>query len=378
MNMKDAEKILPPKAFDETKETFKEFKLTSSQKQKAIKKIVELYRKSCYEPGEATGVVAAQSISEPATQLVMRTFHIAGAAEIKVTLGLPRLIEIFDARRTPKIPTMIVYVKKSFNTMKKVQEIASEIQETLLNDIADNPSVDLLNMQIDIPFDFSVMKEKKLTVVKLKKILEENTKTKNLKMKFLKERMTVKPKEELSVKQLQKLKTKVLKLHVKGVKKVSEVRVSQERNEWVLKTLGSNLGDALLVPGVDQVRTTSNNMHEILKVLGVEAARESIIRFGSETMKAGGLDVDIRHIMLVADTMTADGIIRPIGRYGVAGIKGSVLARANFEETIKHLTRAAVRAETDNLNSIIENVMINQVVPVGTGLFNLVFKPKSD
>ena len=197
-------------------------------------------------------------------------------------------------------------------------------------------------------------------------------------MKFLKERMTVKPKEELSVKQLQKLKTKVLKLHVKGVKKVSEVRVLQEKNEWVLKTLGSNLGDALLVPGVDQKRTTSNNMHEILKVLGVEAARESIIRFGSETMKAGGLDVDIRHIMLVADTMTADGIIRPIGRYGVAGIKGSVLARANFEETIKHLTRAAVRAETDNLNSIIENVMINQVVPVGTGLFNLVFKPKSD
>jgi DNA-directed RNA polymerase subunit A" len=95
-------------------------------------------------------------------------------------------------------------------------------------------------------------------------------------------------------------------------------------------------------------------------------------------MKAGGLDVDIRHIMLVADVMTADGIIRPIGRYGVAGIKGSVLARANFEETIKHLTRAAIRAETDNLNSIIENVMINQVVPVGTGLFNLVFKPKSD
>jgi DNA-directed RNA polymerase subunit A" len=376
--MKEVEKILPPKTFDEMKETFKEFKLSSSQKQKAIKKIVELYIKSCYDPGEAIGVVAAQSISEPATQLVMRTFHIAGAAEIKVTLGLPRLIEIFDARRTPKIPTMTVYLKKSFNTMKKAHTIASEIQETLLNDISDNPSVDLLNMQIDIPFDFSVMKEKKLTVAKLKKILEEDTKTKNINMKFLKQRMTAKPKEELSVKQLQKLKTKVLKLHVKGVKKVSEVRVSQERNEWVLKTLGSNLGDALLVPGVDQKRTTSNNMHEILKVLGVEAARESIVRFGSETMKAGGLDVDIRHIMLVADTMTADGIIRPIGRYGVAGIKGSVLARANFEETIKHLTRAAVRAETDNLNSIIENVMINQVVPVGTGLFNLVFKPKSD
>ncbi len=93
------------------------------------------------------------------------------------------------------------------------------------------------------------------------------------------------------------------------------------------------------------------------------------------TLKEGGLDVDIRHIILVADMMTADGNIKAIGRYGVAGAKGSVLARANFEETIKHLTRAAVSAEVDRLESIIENIMINQVAPVGTGMFDLVFKP---
>ena len=93
-------------------------------------------------------------------------------------------------------------------------------------------------------------------------------------------------------------------------------------------------------------------------------------------MEEGGLDVDVRHVLLVADMMTSTGTIKAIGRYGIAGAKGSVLARANFEETMKHLTKAAISAEVDNLDSIIENVMINQVVPVGTGMFDLVFKPK--
>jgi len=378
MKIQELKEMLPPKIFNETKEAFKEFKLTSSQKRKAMEKIVELYRKTCFDPGEAIGVVSAQSISEPATQMTMRTFHIAGAAEIKVTLGLPRLIEIFDARRSPKTPIMTIYLQKSYNTMQKAEKIASEIQETLLKDIAKDSSVDLLNMQIEVPIDFSALKEKGLTMKKLKNILTADVKTKNLKMKFLKEKLTMKSKEDVTVKQLQKLKTKILKLHIKGIKKVSEVRVSQKGSEWIIKTLGSNLEDVLKIPGIDNKRTTTNNMHEILKVFGIEAAREAIVQFAKETMEDGGLDVDIRHIMLVADAMTVDGIIRPIGRYGIAGIKGSVLARANFEETIKHLTRAAIRAENDNLNSIIENVMINQVVPVGTGMFNLVFKAKSE
>ncbi len=148
------------------KNNFKEFKLTKPQKKKVIKKTVELYRKSCYEPGEAVGVVAAQSISEPATQMTMRTFHIAGAAEIKVTLGLPRLVEIFDARRTPKTPTMTVYLQKNYNTMEKAHKVAAEIQETKLKDISIDPAVDLLNMRIEVPLDFDALKEMNLKIKK--------------------------------------------------------------------------------------------------------------------------------------------------------------------------------------------------------------------
>jgi len=376
MKMKEAKSILPPKIIEDLKNNFKEFKLTKSQKKKVIKKTIELYRKIRYEPGEAIGVIAAQSISEPATQMTMRTFHIAGAAEIRVTLGLPRLVEIFDARRTPKTPTMTVYLQKNYNTMEKAHKVAAEIQETKLKDISIGPAVDLLNMRIEIPLDSGALKERNLRIKKVVENFKENTRIKDLKIKVTKEKILIKPEEDVSIKQLQKLKTKILKSHIKGVKGVSEVRVSKKGPEWVITTLGSNLSKVLPVIGVDTKRTICNNIHEILKVFGVEAARQSIIDNVMDTLEEGGLDVDVRHILLVADMMTADGVIKAIGRYGVAGAKGSVLARANFEETIKHLTRAAVRAEVDMLESIIENIMINQVAPVGTGMFDLVFKPK--
>ncbi|MDD5416877.1 MAG: DNA-directed RNA polymerase subunit A'', partial [Candidatus Aenigmarchaeota archaeon] len=199
---------------------------------------------------------------------------------------------------------------------------------------------------------------------------------KNVSIRVKTNSIVVTPKKEISVADLQKLKAKLLKVHIKGVKNITQVIINQEESEWVLTTMGSNLAKIVEVPEVDITRTKTNNIHEVLKVLGVEAARNAILEEAAVTMKEQGLDVDIRHLMLVADTMTSDGKIKTIGRYGVAGSKGSVLARANFEETIKHLTKAAVTGERDTLDSIVENVMINQIVPVGTGMFDLIFKPK--
>ncbi|OGI12456.1 DNA-directed RNA polymerase subunit A'' [Candidatus Micrarchaeota archaeon RBG_16_36_9] len=376
MKLSELKDVLPPKIVDDLIIAFKEFKLTESQKKKAIERVINLYKNSCYEPGEAVGVVAAQSISEPATQMTMRTYHLAGASEIKVTLGLPRLVEIFDARRSPKTPLMTIYLQKKYNTMEKAYEIAAEVQETQLSDMTTEPGVDILNMRIEIPLDNKEIKQRKIkiseTVDTLKALF------KDLEIKVTKDSILIKSKDDITIKQLQKLKSRILKAHIKGVKGVSEVRVMKQEDEWVINTLGSNLPKVLNIQGVDAKRVVSNNIHEIYKTFGIEATRQAIVDFASSTMKDGGLDVDIRHIMLVADIMTADGRIKAIGRYGVAGSKGSVLARANFEETIKHLTKAAIKAEVDHLDSIIENVIINKVVPVGTGMFKLVFKPKKE
>ncbi|HOV52841.1 MAG TPA: DNA-directed RNA polymerase subunit A'', partial [Methanothrix sp.] len=82
--------------------------VTEEQFNEIIDTVLADYEHSRVEPCEAVGVVAAQSIGEPGTQMTMRTFHYAGVAEINVTLGLPRLIEIVDARKIPSTPTMTI------------------------------------------------------------------------------------------------------------------------------------------------------------------------------------------------------------------------------------------------------------------------------
>ncbi len=374
MDINEAEKILPPKMIDELKDLFKEYKPSEAQRERIVKKVVEIYNKSRFEYGEAVGVVSAQSISEPSTQLTMRSYHVAGAAEVKVTLGLPRLVEIFDARRSPKTPMMVIYLQSRYNTAERARELANEIKMVLLKDIATSSAVDLLKMQIDVALDAKMMREKGVKASKVAGVLKEELK--GVSVRESGDGVVIKPKEDISVKEMQKLRAKAMDVHVSGIEDIEQIIVMQKDGEWVLNTVGANLAKILEVEGVDATRTTTNNIHEVAKVLGVEAARNAIVKESSRIIGEQGLDVDVRHLMLVADVMTADGKVKAIGRYGVAGAKGSVLARANFEETIKHLTKAAITAERDMLDSIVENVMINQVVPVGTGMFKLVFKPK--
>jgi len=373
--IKEAQETLPPKIFDQLTEALKSARLPESKKKEAIKKVLDIYKKSLFDPGEAIGVVAAQSISEPGTQMTMRTYHSAGAAEIQITLGLPRLIEIFDAKRVPSTPMMTVFLEKKYNNRDDAKKIASEIEEIKLNDISIQPAINLVNMTIEAPLDNKLITENKIKTPEMVELLKESIKKASVKLTGNK--IIVTPdKEDITIKELQKMKTKVLDSHIKGVKGVKQVIVTQKQSDWVITTLGSNYSKLIEVPGIDITRTKTNNIHEIEKVLGIEAARGAIIEETMATLEDQGLNVDIRHIMLVADVMTADAKIKAIGRYGVAGSKGSVLARANFEETMKHLTNAATGHEIDHIESVVENVMINKVVPIGTGMFDVIFKAK--
>src|SRR5512138_2588711 len=112
--------------------------VTAEQLEVIAAQVIADYEHSRVEPCEAVGVVAAQSIGEPGTQMTMRTFHYAGVAEINVTLGLPRLIEIVDARRVPSTPMMTVYIEPEFSgNVDVVRKVASHIEKTTLLDIAD-------------------------------------------------------------------------------------------------------------------------------------------------------------------------------------------------------------------------------------------------
>ncbi|MBI2085313.1 MAG: DNA-directed RNA polymerase subunit A'' [Candidatus Aenigmarchaeota archaeon] len=364
---------LPKSVMERAEKIFEEKKIPQKKREEILENLKKAYQLYVYEPGEAIGIVSAQSISEPATQMTMRSYHIAGSAGIRVTLGLPRLMEIFDARRTPTTPMMIIYLEKNYQTKEKARDVASRIKEVRIREMVTDDVIDLLNSQLELKIDL-----KKAALFNMDREMIVDGLKKNMKdigIKAHDDKIVISPKkDEMSIREMQKLKSKILDMHLYGIKGVQQVVVKKEGDEWVLNTLGSNLKKVMAVEGVDAVRIETNDIHEVAKTLGIEAARYVIIKEASKTLEEQGLEVDIRHIMLVADAMTATGKIQAIGRYGVAGSKGSVLARAAFEETIKHLTAASIRGRKDRFNGAIENVMVGKLVPIGTGMFDLTMK----
>jgi DNA-directed RNA polymerase subunit A" len=360
--------MLPKKILEEVEKVSKELKLNEEDKNKLIKEVEKEYLNMMAEPGEAVGILAAQSISEPATQLTMRTYHLAGAAGVKITFGLPRLIEIFDAKRNIETPMMTIYLKKEFNTKEEAEKVAFKIVEKRVIDLSSYISMDIGENSIIVEPSDKRKAEKIETAIKeyLGKKAEVSTKE---------GKIIVRVKEkEVSLSDLQKIKEDICNIVVEGIPGVTAVIVKKEGDEWILQTVGSNLKEVLKLPEVNEHKTISNDIFEVYEIFGIEAARNVIIKEAYKTMQEQGLDTDIRYLLLLADVMTWSGEISSIGRYGVAGAKFSVLSRAAFEETIKHLIRASIRNEVDEFKGLFENVMIGQPAPVGTGMFELLVR----
>ena len=362
--------ILPPLIIEQLREKLLQLKITKKQLNRIIEEVIKAYKMALVEPGEAVGTVAAQSIGEPGTQMTLRTFHYAGVAELNVTLGLPRLIEIVDARRNPSTPMMTIYLEEEYrHSEEKAREIAQKIEMTKIENVARNVEIDLVNRRILIVLDPELVRNKG---VKVEEVAERLKKLKKGEVVVEDNIIYVERKTE-KLPELQRLLEKIRNLQIKGIKGITRViiRKIKETNEYVLYTEGSNLAEVIKVPGVDFTRTKTNNIHEIAEVLGIEAARNIIIEEAIGVLEEQGLDVDIRHIMLVADLMTATGEVKQIGRHGVSGEKPSVFARAAFEVTVKHLLEASLRGEQDVLRGVAENVIIGQEIPLGTGSLEL-------
>ncbi|MCD6189734.1 MAG: DNA-directed RNA polymerase subunit A'' [Thermococcus sp.] len=349
------------------------YKLKKAEIEAIIDEVVSEYEKALIEPGEAVGTVTAQSIGEPSTQMTLNTFHYAGVAEINVTLGLPRIIEIVDARKNPSTPIMTVYLDEEHRyDPEKAREVARRIEGTTLESLARSMTLDILNMEFVVDVDPERLEKSGLTMEKIQAKLERSFKSAEIEVDG--NTLIIRMKKAKGVSTLRRLADKVKKHRLKGLSGVGKTIIRKEGDEYVIYTEGSNFKQVLKVPGVDPTRTRTNNIHEIAEVLGIEAARNAIIEEITRTMQEQGLEVDVRHIMLVADMMTLDGVVRPIGRHGVVGTKASVLARAAFEITVQHLLQAAERGEVDPLNGVVENVLIGQPVPVGTGIVRLAMK----
>ncbi|OPY19963.1 MAG: DNA-directed RNA polymerase subunit A'' [Methanomethylovorans sp. PtaU1.Bin093] len=338
-----------------------------------IEKVKESYEYAKVEPCEAVGVVSAQSIGEPGTQMTMRTFHYAGVAEINVTLGLPRLIEIVDARKEPSTPTMTIAVLEEYaQDRDKARKLAWEIEATHIDQLAD-VTTDALNMQLIIDLHEKTLMYRNITV---DEIIEKLTDKLDIQVRLsenIDNQLIVKLKEP-SYRDLLQMRKNIDTITLKGIEGIKRVVIRKDGNEYMLYTEGSQLKKVLEVEGVDISRTYTNNIGEIYDVFGIEAARNAIIKEATSTLGEQGLTVDIRHIMLVSDIMCCDGEVKQIGRHGISGEKASVFARAAFEVTVNHLLDAGMRGDVDELNGVTENIIVGQPIKLGTGDVHLIAK----
>lgn len=375
-NIYESYSEIPNPIIENIKKYVVKYKLSDSGIKEVLEKTKIEYGKKQIEPGEAIGIITAESFGEPSTQMVLRTFHFAGVSEMNITVGLPRLIEIFDARKEPSTPIMEVYLQQKYSqSPTKIKEIAEKIKGNTLQDLAAEFLLNIIESKVEIKLSRTKMQELDINSKQIADILQNALKTVTVTQDrdSLIIQSTIK---DSKLSELYKLKEKCKEIHVSGLKGITQVLPMKQGEEFVIYCAGSNLKDALELEEIDAKRTRTNNIFEIASVLGIEAARQAVINESLKVIGEQGLSIDIRHIMFLADAMTKTGDIKGVTRSGITKEKESVLAKASFETPIQHLVAASLVGEKDPLNSVIENVMLNQPVPLGTGLPGLMAKMK--
>ncbi len=259
--------ILPPRIINELKSKLSNVEITREQLANLIRILVNEYYKMLVDPGEAIGIVTAQSVGEPSTQMILRSFHFAGLREFSMALGLPRMIELVDARRKPSVPMMTIYLDEEHRKdPNKAQEVAYKIQLTTIENVTKSVEVDYINSQIIIEIDENELKQRGgLSMEDVRKVVERiKGKGAQVEIEGNVIRITL---EEADIIKLRRIRDKVMQTRLAGIKNVKKTLVRYKDGEWIIETEGTNLEAVLTIDGVDYRRTITNDIHEVAEVL---------------------------------------------------------------------------------------------------------------
>jgi DNA-directed RNA polymerase II subunit RPB1 len=417
-----------------TRRIIEEYRLNKIAFNWVLGEIDAQFQRSVVHPGEMVGVVAAQSIGEPATQMTLNTFHFAGVASKKVTSGVPRLKEILNVAKTMKTPSLTVYLDPSYaSDQEKAKEIRSAIEHTTLKSvtvateiyydpdpratvIADDEEMVYLHFEIPdeeieasidkqspwllrIELDRAAMNDKDLTMAevgeKIKETFrddlfviwsEDNAEKLIIRCRVIRDPKSLDEESEAEEDQmLKRIESNMLEaITLRGVPDITRVvmmkydrKMPDETGkyakfpEWVLETDGVNLQDVMCVPGVDSSRIYTNSFIDILSVLGIEAGRAALYKEVYNVIASDGSYVNYRHMALLVDAMTSRGHLMAVTRHGINRNDTGALMRCSFEETVEILFEAGAAAELDDCRGVSENVILGQLAPIGTGAFDV-------
>jgi DNA-directed RNA polymerase subunit A" len=353
-------------------------KISNDKKKRLLEVVTKRYNDGLVVPGDAVGLIAAQSIGEPGTQLTLRTKHYAGSLEVSVGQGIQRVIEIVDARSQARYPLMKIYLdREKLKREKDVDEFCKNLIDVKVGDIG-NFIEDYTEKLVSFKFDtekaeiLGVNQEEVMDSIyeKIEDTYDSKRFTNN------KQQINFHFANKTPLYNIRKAILKWNKIPLYGVKGIEKAVIIEENGEKIIQTKGSNLKEVLKIEGVDSYRTFTNDIFEIYKAFGVEAAREAIVKELKYTFDVNSIVINLRHIYILADMMTSSGLIQGVVRTGITGKKKSPFARAAFEETIKHIITASFNGEIEGLVGITENIIVGQPISAGTGKVRLTLDAK--
>ncbi len=373
------------------------------------------YNLSKITVGEMVGIIAAQSLSAPLMQLTLNTFHSTGISSKNVTLGIPRLKELINLSKNNKSPTLTIYTneqnvdiknKLEFKNMKnfikkssvidsklKYEEISNiynigrpfDISSSCLYIEIDNELLEYTNITL---FDIynKIITDKKFRLNMIKNIYIEIGDD-NMDIPFIK--IYIKdPEPDSDIENILKdFEINYLyKIDIQGIPGINKV-FTTEKNLYtydeklglqkekikVIETEGTNLLEIFKIPEINYKKVISNNIIEVYDVLGIEAARKTLLNELRMILSFDGSYVNYRHIGILVDIMTYKGTFMSMTRHGINRSDNSTLMKCSFEETVEILIDAAVYSQKDLINGVSENIMLGQMVPCGTGAFDVLF-----
>ncbi|KAI9024018.1 hypothetical protein DFJ74DRAFT_705759 [Hyaloraphidium curvatum] len=369
------------------------FRVTKQQLEMFLDTCWRKYMKARIEPGTAVGAVGAQSIGEPGTQMTLKTFHFAGVASMNITLGVPRIKEIINASKAISTPIITAELLSS-NPRDTIPAriVKGRIEKTLLEDIAKSIQIIIKpgDCFVKITLDMDAIQKLRLEV-DLQSIQQAILNAPKLKItesfinaydpNVITVMLPPNEKDPFSVgvlRDLHALKRVLPKVIVKGIPSVNRAVINEEDGRLKLLVEGYGLREVMNMEGVEGERTTSNHILEVNKVLGIEAARATIINEIQYTMGKHGMTIDPRHVMLLGDLMTYRGEVLGITRFGIAKMKDSVLMLASFEKTTDHLFEAAFYGKKDRIDGVSECIIMGVPMMIGTGLPKLIQVSRAD
>jgi len=413
-----------------SKQVLRRYRLSQEAFEWLLGEVRTRFQESRAHAGEMCGIVAAQSIGECVTQMTLNTFHFAGVSSKNVTLGVPRLREIINVAKTVKAPSLVVHLREDVAVdQSAVNRVISDLQYITLRQLAESSAI----WWDPDPSTTVVEEDKELVHTSVALVDEEDLRhqspwvlrfvlsaamvdsnhvdmnaladlvrtefdgkvnvivsDKNADVLVMRLRIAFPTQDDeddggADVETLKSIEDRLLRsVRIRGVPGITKVynaktklktwtpeRGFQEKEVIYLETDGTNLMQVMAHPAVDHTRTVSNHVVEVFEVLGIEAARASLLRELRQVMEFYGLYINYRHLAVLVDSMTFRGHLMAVSRHGINRVDTGVLQRASFEETVELLMDAAVHAEDDLLGGVSENIMLGQMCPVGTGCFDL-------